>query len=201
MKKWTSVFGKVIMCVCEIIVGVLLLLDPLGFTAGIIKVAGTLLLISGLFSTVKYFKMDPVEAQKEQGLVNGLCYILCGLFCVFHTEWFIETFPLLTVIYGVIILLTGIMRIQWAVDMLRMKKEQWYLAAIGALISLILSGIILFNPFSNTIFLWRFVAVSLVIGAVIDLIVLVFVNQNLKQNKISDETKIDKTETDKTDLL
>ena len=66
---------------------------------------------------------------------------------------------------------------------------------------LILSGIILFNPFSNTIFLWRFVAVSLVIGAVIDLIVLVFVNQNLKQNKISDETKIDKTETDKTDLL
>ena len=93
------------------------------------------------------------------------------------------------------------MRIQWAVDMLRMKKEQWYLAAIGALISLILSGIILFNPFSNTIFLWRFVAVSLVIGAVIDLIVLVFVNQNLKQNKISDETKIDKTETDKTDLL
>lgn len=194
MKKWNSVFGKIIMCICEIIVGVLLLLDPIGFTSGIIKVAGALLLLSGAFSVFRYFKTDPVEAQKEQGLVNGLCYITCGMFCVFYTNWFITTFPLLTVIYGVIILLTGIMRIQWAVDMLRMKKEQWYMAAIGALISLVLSGFILFNPFNSTVFLWRFVAVSLIIGAVIDLIVLIFVNQNLKHGKVSDETGIDKIE-------
>lgn len=194
MKKWNSVFGKIIMCICEIIVGVLLLLDPIGFTSGIIKVAGALLLLSGAFSVFRYFKTDPVEAQKEQGLVNGLCGITCGMFCVFYTNWFITTFPLLTVIYGVIILLTGIMRIQWAVDMLRMKKEQWYMAAIGALISLVLSGFILFNPFNSTVFLWRFVAVSLIIGAVIDLIVLIFVNQNLKHGKVSDETGIDKIE-------
>lgn len=199
MKKWNSVFGKIIMCICEIVVGVLLLVDPLGFTTSIIKVAGGLLLLSGVFSVFKYFRTDPVEAQKEQGLVNGLCCISCGLFCVFYTEWFIVTFPLLTVIYGVIILLTGIMRIQWAVDMLRMKKEQWYLAAIGALISLVLAGIILFNPFNNIIFLWRFVAVSLVIGAVIDLIVLVFVNQNLKQDKISKESEIDEAEISRTE--
>ncbi|HBA96929.1 MAG TPA: hypothetical protein DCZ23_02365, partial [Lachnospiraceae bacterium] len=182
MKKWTSVFGKVIMCICEIVVGILLLLDPLGFTAGIIKVAGALLLLSGAYSVFRYFRTDPVEAQKEQGLVNGLCYISCGLFCVFYTQWFLTTFPLLTVIYGVIILLTGLMRVQWAVDMLRMKKEQWYMAAIGAFVSLALAGFILFNPFSSTVFLWRFVAVSLIIGAVIDLLVLVFINQNLKQN-------------------
>ena len=43
MKKWNTVLGKVVVCVCEIIVGVLLMADPIVFTAGIITAAGILL--------------------------------------------------------------------------------------------------------------------------------------------------------------
>jgi len=179
MKKWNSVFGKVVMCVCEITAGVLLLLNPLGFTTGIIKVAGVLLSVAGIFSIYKYFRTEPFEAHKEQGLVKGISGILSGLFCVFNTKWFILTFPLMTVVYGIIILFTGILRVQWAVDMLRMKNGKWQMAAGGAAVSLVLSGIILLNPFATTAVLWTFVAVSLITGAVIDLVVLVFINQHL----------------------
>lgn len=194
MKKWTSVFGKIIMCVCEIIVGVLLLLDPLSFTSSIIKVAGILLILNGVYSVFLYFKTNPVEAQKEQKLVQGLSYISCGLFCFFYTQWFITTFPLLTVIYGVTIFFTGLMRVQWAIDMLRIKTKQWYMALLGALIAFVLSGLILVNPFNDTVFLWRFVAISLIIGAVIDLIVLVFVNQNPKHDNTSEKISSDETD-------
>lgn len=104
---------------------------------------------------------------------------------MFQREWIITTFPLLTVVYGVVILLTGIMRIQWAADMLRMKKEQWYMAGAGAAVSVVLAIIILLKPFKSTIVLWRFVAVSLIIGAVIDLVILVFINQ-VKEETLPD---------------
>ena len=36
-------------------------------------------------------------------------------------KWFLAAFPVLTVVYGSIILLTGIRKIQLAVDMARLK--------------------------------------------------------------------------------
>ena len=187
MKKWNTVLGKVVVCVCEIIVGVLLMADPIVFTAGIITAAGILLLLTGAFTILRYFRM---EAQLEQGLVKGICAILGGLLCVFKKEWIITTFPLLTVLYGLVILFTGIMRIQWAVDMMRIKKEQWHMAAAGAGVSIVLATVILLNPFKTTVVLWRFVAVSMIIGAVMDLVILVFINQDNKGNKKEDSTEI-----------
>lgn len=190
MKKWNTVLGKVVVCVCEIIVGVLLMADPIVFTAGIITAAGILLLLTGAFTILRYFRMNPMEAQLEQGLVKGICAILGGLLCVFKKEWIITTFPLLTVLYGLVILFTGIMRIQWAVDMMRIKKEQWHMAAAGAGVSIVLATVILLNPFKTTVVLWRFVAVSMIIGAVMDLVILVFINQDNKGNKKEDSTEI-----------
>ncbi|MCX4325990.1 MAG: DUF308 domain-containing protein [Lachnospiraceae bacterium] len=181
MKKWNTVLGKVTICVCEIIVGILLMADPVVFTAGIITAAGILLLLTGAFTILRYFRMDPLQAQLEQGLVKGICAILCGLLCIFKREWIITTFPLLTVLYGLIILFTGIMRVQWAVDMMRIKKEQWQMAGAGAAVSIVLAAVILLNPFKTTVVLWRFVAVSMIIGAVMDLVILVFIKQGNKE--------------------
>lgn len=159
------------------------MVNPVVFTAGIITAAGILLLLTGAFTILKYFRTDPFEAMLEQGLVKGICAISGGILCVFKKELIITTFPLLTVLYGVVILFTGIMRVQWAVDMMRIKKEQWQMAGIGAAVSIMLSAIILLNPFKSTVALWRFVAISMIIGAVIDLVILVFIKQGSREDK------------------
>lgn len=41
---------------------------------------------------------------------------------MFQYNWFIATFPLLTILYGILILLTGFFKVQWAMDMIRMKQ-------------------------------------------------------------------------------
>ena len=168
--------SKIVMCLCEILVGILLFIDPVGFTTRIIKVGGIILLVMGLLCAMKYFKTNPEDAQKEQNLAKALCALFGGLFCIFRSEWFIMTFPLLTIVYGVIILLTSIIRIQWTVDMFRQKKDKWYLAGIGAVLSMIFAGIILVNPFKTTAFLWSFVAVSLIVESVADLTALAVMN-------------------------
>ena len=51
--------GSIITCVLEIVVGVLLLINPVGFTSGIIIGAGVLLITGGLVSILRYFVGKP----------------------------------------------------------------------------------------------------------------------------------------------
>ena len=174
MKALKENTGGIVMCLFEILVGILLLINPVSFTSGIIIGLGVILLALGAMGVIAYFRLEPIEAARRQTLTKGLVIITAGLFCIFQTHWFIVTFPLLTILYGVIILLTGIAKIQWAVDMLRMKKPNWFLAAIASALSILLAIIILLNPFSSTIFLWRFVAITLILGAILDILALIF---------------------------
>lgn len=174
MKKLSLIGGKIVMSLCEIVLGILLFINPLGFTATIIKAIGILLMLAGIVSVIRYFRTDPDTAHLEQGLAKALCELTIGAFCVFNTEWFLVTFPIVTLLYGVGILFTGIVRIQWTVDMLRMKTGRWYLAGIGALLSLAFGAIIVLNPFTWTAFLWTFVAISMIVDAVFDLCIVLF---------------------------
>lgn len=174
MEKFKFISGKLLLCLCELAVGILLFIDPVGFTASIITAVGIVLILMGIISIIRYFRAAPDTARLEQGLVKGICSVLAGAFGVMKAEWLISIFPLLTIAYGVTILVTGIVRVQWAADMLRMKTGRWYIAAIGALLSIILAVIILCNPFGTTAFLWTFTAVTLIVEAVIDILVMIF---------------------------
>lgn len=160
----------IIFSVFEIIVGLLLLINPAGFTSAIIMVAGVVLMVLGFFEIIKYFRTDAVEAARSQMLVKGLVAILTGAFCAFRTEWFIVTFPVLTIIYGIVILITGMGKIQLTVDMLRLKSKKWFWAALNAAISVICAIVILNTPFASTAVLWIFTGATLMVEGIFDLI-------------------------------
>ena len=94
--------------------------------------------------------------------------VAAGAFCAFRSYWFILTFPVLSVIYGVSILIAGLGKIQWTFDMLRMKRKKWFLAAISAAISIVCAILVLNNPFTTSAILWMFIGISLIVEAVFD---------------------------------
>lgn len=164
------------MILCEIALGILLFINPMGFTEAVIKLAGAVMIISAVFEAVRYFRLPPMEAHLEQGFAKALMLLCAGLFCLLKTGWFLSTFPIFAFIYGVVILVCGIVRLQWTVDMIRVKADRWYISGIGALLTIVLAGIIIFNPFTATEVLWRFVAITLIISAVADILTLIFVH-------------------------
>ena len=175
--------GGIIMCLFELLAGILLLINPVMVTSGIVVVLGIVLLIIGLLGVISYFRMEPEEAAMKQILAKGLAVSAAGLFCIVQYQWFVESFSILAILYGVIILMMGFTKIQWAVDLLRMKKEKWFLAAAGALMSVVFAVVILVNPFHSTKFLWIFVGVSLILEAAVDIMALVSCNQNNMSNE------------------
>lgn len=168
--KWNVIFFSL----CEIIVGVLLLLDPIGFTSAIVIALGAALLAAGAVSVFGYFRMNPVEAALTGSLARGLFLLLTGGFCVFRSGWFIAAFPLLTILYGVVILLAGLGKVQWAVDALRLRTGRWFLPAISAAVTILCGAVILSDPFASTMVMWMFIGISLIVEAVLDIVVLIF---------------------------
>ena len=173
MNKLNRNTGNLLTCIFEILVGILLLIDPVGFTSGIIVVFGIVLAIIGIISLFKYFRTDAEKASQESGLAKGLIFAISGLFCAFKSEWFIITFPLLTVLYGILTLVSGVSKVQWAVDMLRAKQKYWFVEVIGAVLTIVCAVLILTNPFTSTAFLWTFIGVTMIVEAVVDVVAFV----------------------------
>lgn len=176
--------SSIFLCLFEVVVGILLLINPVSFTSGIIIAAGIALLCIGLTSIIKYFKADAEEAALSQSLLQGLVALLAGGFCAFNSHWFVVTFPVLTIIYGIVILVTGLGKVQMAVDLLRAKRKKWFIAAISAVISIACGVVILNSPFSSTAILWVFTGISLIVEAVVDIVALIF---NMKDKGVDEE--------------
>ena len=170
MKSIKQNLNAIVLCVFELIVGIVLLVRPVGFTSGIIMIAGIVLLLTGIKEVVGYFKMDVQTAAQSKSLTKGVFAILAGGFCILKKEWFLATFPVLTIIYGIFILVTGLGKVQLAVDMFRRKSQKWFWAAINAGVSVICAVIILKSPFTSTAVLWIFTGISLIVEGVFDVI-------------------------------
>ncbi len=181
MKSLKESLSGYFLCLVEIIVGVLLLINPLGFTSTIVVGVGCALIILGIVCIINYFRTEVNEASAKQLLLKGLISLLAGGFCTIRSRWIVATFTILTIIYGMVILVSGLSKIQKMVDMLRLKNNKWFIPAIGALISIICGVVILMRPFATTAILWIFTGITLIVEAVIDFVTIV-VNNKKKDN-------------------
>lgn len=187
---------NLLISLCELIIGILLLIDPTGFSNGIIIAFGAACLAFGIVQIVFYWKKPLAEAIPRFYLMKGLISISVGLFCICFSHWFLETFKLLSFLYG-ILLISGFYKVQWSIDLLRQKEKRWWLAAVSAGLSILFSLIIIGNPFSTVTVTWIFSGVVLIAEAIIDIVMLllirVFVNAKFpkikkKEKSVSDDS-------------
>ncbi len=164
--------GSIITCILEIVVGVLLLINPVGFTSGIIIGAGVLMVLAGTVSVVRYFIADPVLAAQKQLLFKGLLALMAGVAFITQYDWFLSAFPLLTVLYAVVMLILAAAKLQKMADMRRLNLPHWYMPGISAALAAILAAIILINPFGAAVAVWTFVAISLIAEAILEIIII-----------------------------
>ncbi len=165
--------SAIILCIIEVVAGILLLINPTRFTASIIIAAGVALMVDGLLNVIRYFRSSPEEAAASRLLMRGLIALLAGGFCTFNPGWFVAAFPVIAILYGITILIVGLGKVQNTMDMIRGKNSKWWLGAISAVISIVCALVIIKNPFSSTVVLWCFAGISLIVEAVIDLVTLI----------------------------
>ena len=78
MEKMKESMAKLIVCVGEAAVGIVLLINPEGFSKFVLIAAGILFAVLGALSMISYFRMDPAEAALSQELTRGLIALSRG---------------------------------------------------------------------------------------------------------------------------
>ena len=83
MKKFlTSKIGNILLCIAEIIVGVLLLVNPDAVTSAFIIGAGAVMILTGVVFCTLYFVGEAEKMVIKQLLFKGLLLIILGVLCV-----------------------------------------------------------------------------------------------------------------------
>ena len=151
-----------------IVVGILLLANPAMYAGAIIRVAGILFGVFGILDIIKYFRTEPREAAKGSGFYSGALMISVGAFCLLDASWFVGTFPVLAVCYGVFQILLGYRKLQRSVDALRMKTPFWWMRAISAGISIFFGFIVTLNPGMTLMSISVFTGLAMIIEGLFD---------------------------------
>ncbi len=168
--KTLSKLSPVGLGICELAIAVLLLINPSVFMNIIVTGAGLVLLVVAAVAAVRYFRAPAAVAAKEQNLMKAAVTAILGGFCLCQFLWIDDAMPILSVVFGVCILLGATVRTQWAVDLLRLARRYWYVVAANAAIAYIMGALVLANPFAELAVLWRCIAFTLIVTAVVDVI-------------------------------
>ena len=163
MEKMKESMAKLIVCVGEAAVGIVLLINPEGFSKFVLIAAGILFAVLGVLSMISYFRMDPAEAALSQELARGLVELAFGVLVIWKADWITGNLKYLAVIYGGAAIFVGFLKLQWTVDMARLKTGLWQSGAVSALLSIVLGVIVL--AYARKV-LWVFAGVSLIVTAV-----------------------------------
>ena len=105
--KWRSL----IVAFSAILLGLLFILTPQASADVICYVAGILLLASGIAAVISYLASGRLFGS--YALVSGIVLLVCGVFCLLRPE-IIQ--GLLTVLFGVFLVIDGMMTLQDGVD-------------------------------------------------------------------------------------
>ena len=163
--KWRSL----IVAFSAILLGLLFILTPQASADVICYVAGILLLASGIAAVISYLASGRLFGS--YALVSGIVLLVCGVFCLLRPE-IIQ--GLLTVLFGVFLVIDGMMTLQDGVDCARARLAGWAVCAcwwvpalLGA-VTIALGCVVLFGKFDSIMLL---AGISLIADGVFDLIV------------------------------
>ena len=118
----------------------------------------------GWQQVIKHLPLTTAYANKAVTVVSGIVLLVCGVFCLLRPE---VIQGLLTVIFGVFLVIDGMVTLQDGIDCARAKLGGWWVLAALAVITIALGCVILFGKFDSIMLL---AGISLIVDGVFDLI-------------------------------
>lgn len=169
--KWENIIAAIL----AIVVGVLFIILPKDSDDVLCLIAGILLIFAGSFTLVAYiFSGFFLGAHL---LIVGIMLILLGTFCLANPENIMEV---LTVLFGLYIVIDGTTSIVDSVYCAKAKIKGWGLLLVLAILSIGLGTVVMFSTF-DTIMI--FAGCSLIIDGVCDIIETIVFSHKIKEAK------------------
>lgn len=171
--------------ICALL-GLVLVIWP-GTTSQIIcMMLGGVLLAYGILQIVLYLFNRERTIISQGMMVLGIVFAVIGVWILFKPEMIIMAVP---VIVGVLIAIHGLHNVTQAIALKKDGYENWWVAFLLGLVTVIFGGVLIYNPFEAVELVVRIIGASLIYDGLSDIWILsrVFKVRRVKERIIDAE--------------
>lgn len=170
MKRIRSLFNKVTLGsmledLLYLVFGIFLVFKTADTSIFLVRLFGFLLLISGLFSVIRFVFKGIASKIFNVSIIGALVKFLVGILVLIKPN-FIQN--LLAISIGVTILCNGLIKLYYAFTFYNNKEEIWPLIGVISVGLIIMGGSLIINPFSELVLLTRVSGIFVIIFAIFD---------------------------------
>jgi len=153
----------IIIAIIMVVLGVLLLVRPLGTEIFLMYIATAGFVIYGIFEIITYFQ-TPADYRNGWGLASGILYVIVGLLILFSsTVSMAYTYAFLI---GFLTMFAGINRISQSMVIKKSGMPGWGWVLTSGILNLILSIFFILAPFVMAWVLAYVLALYLIVGGI-----------------------------------
>lgn len=142
--------GMLLFSIVYILLGLALLILPDATSMVLCFALGALVLLSGLEDLTRYFKKDVTGPRAVLCLLLGLPTVAVGVLALVRAaeatasiEW------ILPLLFGLMLLLDGLVRLQSAWELCRRKGQKWWVVLLLGLVSLVFGALLAASQLVN----------------------------------------------------
>ena len=148
-----------------------LTLDLLGL------VLGVGMLVVGIAHILIYFTKDNLGSILQPDLTVGVILAAFGAFMLMHMDFVPMILPFGA---GILLLIGGITKVQYAIDMKRLYFSKWMTLLIFSGILILLGVILLYNPFKDNVLIY-FIGSCLILDGLLSIVSVLMITHRKKQ--------------------
>ena len=147
------------------VLGLLMVIFPETINDIINYIIGGLLMLFGIDYIVRYLSNNKVTTYSKYSLTVGIVPIICGVFLICNPEVLVSIIPFVA---GMIILMDAFEKLKHAIDLKKMKYDEWWVDLIVAILFIVFGIIVIMNPFDAANLLIRILGIFFLVDCFID---------------------------------
>ena len=149
-------------------------------------VAGIVVAVFGLLMICAYFFKKDYLKPNEFSFSFGLMYILIGICVACKPDFIVANYP---IVISALMVWDSALRMQYAMNLLRLQKGMWFLTFLMALTPMIAGMVLILVPMEETIYMPVF-RVLLIVDAVANFITILNYKLSIRKDDITNTTNL-----------
>lgn len=157
--------------VIMVVLGLVLVIWPHILGVMLCYLLGGALILMGVIQLVVFLRGERFGFYNKFSMFMGIVLVLLGIWICTQPRIVLSIIP---VVVGIIVVLHGLMDLQYTLDIRRTGNTKWWIALVAAIITLVVGLLLVFNPFTAYEVTMILLGIAMLYDGGSDLLLLVF---------------------------
>lgn len=160
-----------ITAIITVVLGIVLIIWPDELGVMLCYLVGGALIVMGVFQLIDFLRGERLGFFRKFNMLMGIVLVLLGIWICTQPRIVLSIVP---VVVGILVLVHGLMDIQYTLDIKKTGNSKWWIALIAAILTFAAGLLLVLNPFTVYEITMVLVGVAMLYDGGSDLAILLF---------------------------